>query len=291
MVVDVKVHLVMCDALPPEGLLAGACACHRHAKHAHHCGTLHPPEPAGLSSTNGVCHDAPLPVSGSRQGDQRVLPGHHVPDLHRITHRVDVGVRGAHAVIHLDTAPSTQLQACCLGQSGFGAHTNDQHDQVCLVLGPRGSGHQQAAACRVLLKARHSVPQVQRHALLAQVVVQGLHHLGVKGGHHLGQHLHQTGLDAQVHQVLHHLQTNEAAPYHHGSLDIVLLDPGLDCTRVRDGLHAEDAGQVKAGQRGPDGRGPWGQHKLVIGVLLLFTTLEVLRCHCLGLAVNRNDLC
>lgn len=46
-------------------------------------------------------------------------------DLHRVPHRPDAGVAGAHALVHFDAAPRAELQARRLGQRRLGADAND----------------------------------------------------------------------------------------------------------------------------------------------------------------------
>lgn len=63
--------------------------------------------------------------------------------------------------------------------------TTHQNDQVGIVGLASLRLHNQPLAVGSLLEARHAIPQVQLHALGAQVSMEGLHHLGVKGGHDL----------------------------------------------------------------------------------------------------------
>mmetsp|Transcript_20799 Transcript_20799/g.52881 ORF Transcript_20799/g.52881 Transcript_20799/m.52881 type:complete len:599 (+) Transcript_20799:115-1911(+) len=289
-VVGVRVHLLVLDARALERLLAPAGGRHGHAEHAHHRGALHAAELELLAAHDDVGRNAALPVGGASQGHQRLLPSDPVLDLHSVAHCQDVGVAGAHAVVHSDTSARAQRQASRLGQPRLWPHTDHQHHHVPGVRLASRSLDQQALAPRALLKAGHPVTQVQLHALPLEVGVHQRSHLNVQGSHDLRPSLHQGHCDTPVSQVLRHLETDEAAAHHHGALDARGLDVLAHSTRVRDGLHGKDTGQVHTRQGGLDGSRARGQHQLVVAVSLLLACLEVLGHHRLGLTVDGDDL-
>ncbi len=87
-------------------------------------------------------------------------------------------------------------------------------------------------------------------------------HLGVEGWEHLRGSLHDGDVDALAHQVLGHLQADEASPDNHGRFgcdaDVAGQAGGV--------LHgAQCAGAVIAGDGRAHGSGAHAQHELVVG--------------------------
>ncbi|MNV40482.1 hypothetical protein D3C71_1320920 [compost metagenome] len=103
----------------------------------------------GLGSAQHVVGgDPPLPVGGARQRDQHGLAGDEVGLLHRIPHRVDEGIRGAHAGIHLDAAARAQFQPRLGGEQGLGLDAYGQDQQAGVEVRAVIEGQAQAARHR-----------------------------------------------------------------------------------------------------------------------------------------------
>jgi hypothetical protein len=89
-------------------------------------------------------------------------------------------------------------------------------------------------------------------------------HLGIQGRHHLRLQLHQRHLQTATHQVLRHLQADEAAADHRGAgraRECLADAPG-----VGDGAYDVDAGQVDSGKRRADGPRTRREQQRVVGL-------------------------
>ena len=63
-----------------------------------------------IAATDIVSGNASLLVGGSRQRNQRFLPGHEMGDLYGIAHSVDIRHGGFHPFVDSDAATNTKLK-------------------------------------------------------------------------------------------------------------------------------------------------------------------------------------
>ena len=92
-------------------------------------------------------------------------------------------------------------------------------------------------------------------------------HLGVVGVRHdLVGGVDDRDGEAARGEVLGHLEADEAGAHDDGRPAAVRLDVGADALGVVGGAHAEYAGEVRARDRGHEGRGARGDDELVVGL-------------------------
>ncbi len=96
----------------------------------------------------------------------------------------------------------------------------------------------------------------------------GGRHFPVQGRQHLVLQLDNRGGNALTHEVLDQLQADEPGPDDDGLLD-ALVHAGLDAVHVLQVAQREDAGQVDAGHRGPQGRCPGCEDQFVVALLVI----------------------
>ena len=97
---------------------------------------------AGPGTRLGQYQNEPMPTSAP---PPPLLPAHL--DLHRVSHRIDVWVRGAHVVVHLDAAARPQLQPRALGQPHLGPHANHLQGRAGRTRVLRAKLAQRASCC------------------------------------------------------------------------------------------------------------------------------------------------
>lgn len=99
------------------------------------------------------------------------------------------------------------------------------------------------------------------------------------------------GGERRVVRCAPHLEAREPAADDHGVLRSAGLDEAAHVVGVGNGAEAEHAGQVDAGQRGPDWGGAGGEEQLVVGLAALFAGPDIPHGEPLRVAVNVGGLC
>ena len=268
--VDVDL-LVVRVAEPAERLLADAGPGGRAPEQSHDRRALGAAEPC-VAPRDDVGRDPPLPVGRSGQRYERLLAGHEVPDLHGVADGEDVGVAGVHLVVHENAAPTADREPGAPREGGLRAHADTEHHDV---RGDDGAGlgeHLERGA-RGLPEPDHVVVQHDADAVALDVPLDVARHLGIHGRHQLRSALDQRHRQAEMDQVLRHLEADEAAADHDGTprrhdrlepgvgvqargVRVVPFEPLPDRLDVGHGPDAEDARQVDARQVGRTGAAP-----------------------------------
>ena len=188
-------------------------------------------------------------------------------------------------LVDLDAAGGADVQPGLPGQLGLGGHADGQHHR------PGGDGAAGGEGDLVGLDGLQAVGDDELHSVVAQLLVEHLDHVVVKGGHDLVGGLHQGHVLAGVDQVFGHLQADEAAAHHGHVLYAVGVDitlDGGDIHHVADGEHLLAVG---AGDGpGHDGAGPRGEDQHVIALGVGGAVGPVLHRHRLGRAVDGDHL-
>ena len=255
-------------------------------KHLDDRTALRPPIPA-VAAADVVRRNAPLPVGGTGQRNQRVLPGDGVLHLHRVAHGVNVGNRGLHAVVDHNAALDAQRQPGLSGKGGIRGDPDGQHHHVGVER--RFVLQQHVHAAVLLHKALHRMAQRQPDAMPAHLGVEKRRHVRVKGIHQLSGTLDDGDLQPQRPQVFRQLQPDEAAARQHGGFGVVLGDVVLDAQGVLHGAQGEQLVQPHAGQPGLGGSGAGGQQQLVIGFLKGLAGFQIGHRDRLAVRVQRGD--
>ena len=159
---------------------------------------------------------AARPVGGTRQGQAHAGPGHPEGVFGGVTHRVDVRVGGAHPVIRGDAAAGPDGQASVLCQADVGPHADTQQDEVGRQV--RAIGETDASDRSIpLLDGRQAAAQLQAQAVILELAVQWLSHLGVQQRHDLRLHLDERHLEPAAVELLGGLQAHVAATHDDGA--------------------------------------------------------------------------
>ncbi|MNS89561.1 hypothetical protein D3C72_1235780 [compost metagenome] len=269
-----------------QSLLVEACAGHRQIEQLADGGALR--FLVGLGSAQHVVGgDAPLPVGRARQRDQHSFAGDEVGLLHRIPHRVDEGIRGAHASIHLDAAARTQFQPRLGGEQGLRLDAYGQDQQAGVEVraviegqaqaGTAGDRYGRGLLCRQLqtLDGRETGAQTQIDPLFPDTGMEHVGHLFIHRRHHLIGELQQGDLQLALVQRLHHLQPDKAAADHGDMARLVMVQSRQDAIHVRNVAQGVHARAVDAGERRTNGHRPRAQQQHIVGLALLFTGLQV----------------
>ena len=131
----------------------------------------------------------------------------------------------------------------------------------------------------------------QLDAVVVQLLVERLNHVVVVGRKDLVGALDHRDALARAHEVLRHLDADEASADHGDTLDVRSVDVGLERADVSDVAHAEDVLPVDARDgAGHDGGCPGGEDKLVVGLVVGLARREVAHGHGMGLAVDGDGL-
>ena len=83
-----------------------------------------------IAATDIVSGNASLLVGGSRQRNQRFLPGYKMGDLYGIAHSIDVRHGGFHPLVDSDAAPDAQLKSGLFCQMGVRRDADGQQHHV-----------------------------------------------------------------------------------------------------------------------------------------------------------------
>ena len=164
-----------------------------------------------VTTANYIGHNATLPVRRPGQRDEAPLAGDEVLHFDGITDGENIGITGVHLIIHADAAALPDFQSGYFRQSGIGTNAQGENHNVGRV-GFSGLGLDIDLSSRCLLESRYAVVERQMHAVPLQVGFDHMCVFGVEHGQYLVEHLDQRDLEAAVHQVLDHLQADEAPP-------------------------------------------------------------------------------
>ena len=106
------------------------------------------PRKSRVPPSDHVGRDAALPVRRPRQRDEALLAGDAVRLLDRVAHGEDVGVAGAHLIVHDDAAALADLDAGHLGERGLGLHPDaEDHDVRRVHVAGIGQDLERSVAC------------------------------------------------------------------------------------------------------------------------------------------------
>jgi len=200
-----------------------------------------------------------------RAGDDRDVLGH-------VTHRPHVGDGGAHRVVHRDRARGSEFHAELLRQVHDRAHPHRHDDDV----GRNGLVPKPHPGDRLAtLDGGDLGAQPHVHAVTPQLLLDKRGHVRVERGHHLRELLDERDRDPASHELLGHLQSDEAGTDDDGAAHRPPVQPSPDRLGVPDGAHREDAVRLDARQRRHDGAGAGGEHEHVPVVGGLLPRVEV----------------
>ena len=222
------------------------------------------------------------------QGQAAGLPGLGIEGLHRVAHRVNIRIRGLHPLVDLDAAGLADLQPRILGKARLRCYA-DGHDH-CVG--------RQSELLAVLdggdvsvLNGRQGAVHAQADAMVIQLLLQGLHHVVVKGCQDLAHALHHGHVLVGQTQVLRRFDADEPAAYDHHVLHIFPIQARLDPHHVADIPHGEHVVPLDAPDApGHNGGRAGGQHQLVIALRKGFPGLCIPHRHAFGHPVNGSDL-
>ena len=163
-------------------------------------------------------------------------------------------VRGAHLLVHHDPAARTQRESRVTRQTDLGPDTQrEDHEigrQACAAL-----RHDDETPVGIRLESQQAVAQVQLDALIGQVLRHRRRHLRIERRHNLRQLFDNRHGQLTAHEVLGHLEPDEAAAHYDRAPGPPLLDPRTDSPRVGNAPQREHAWKRHAGERRPDRRG------------------------------------
>ncbi len=261
----VQVHdAVVRDARPPQALLARTGGAHRQPHDADDRRALHSPE-TRAATRNRLGRDAPLPVGGPRERKDDLLTHDHVAHLDHVTHCVDRWVARAHPIVDGDPAPLAHDEAGRLRELPFGSHADGEDHQV--GLDPAAGVGDDDEALALTLDPAHPLAEAKRDPARPQVLRDRHGHLGVERGHHLRQLLDDRHSQPAVHEVLGHLETDEAPADDDRLAARSVREPRANPARVGDRADHEDAGQVDPRRVGANRRRAGGEDEDVVGLL------------------------
>ena len=247
-----------------------------------------------------------LAVRRARERDVRLRAGDPVPHLDGVAHREDVGDAGAHLVVDDDAAALADRQPRGPGQPDLRPDA-DAHDHDVGRDRLAGLGEHLERRARALAEAGHVLAQRQPDAVARHVELDVVGHLRVHRRHELGAALDERHVEAEVGEVLGHLEPDEAAaddgrpPRGDDGLVPrvgveprrfwgVALQPLADGVDVGHGAHDEDPGQVDAGEGRPDGTRTGRQDQLVVRLDGQLAGGDVAELHGLRLGRDRDGL-
>ena len=134
-----------------------------------------------------VGRDAALLVRRARERDVARRARHEVGDLHRVPHRVNVGIGGTHVGIDDNRAARVDRKPRLLRKTAVGAYPDRQQHEVGVQDAPlEGDGH---AAVRRGGKGLHAVLQQQAHPLGGKVALDEAGHVVVERADHMVRQL------------------------------------------------------------------------------------------------------
>ena len=139
-------------------------------------------------------------------------------------------VVGAHMVIDNNAAALIERQSRVLRERAVRAHADRKNDQV----GIHGLSALQlhGDVVSVVLERRHTVAEIERHAVLTDILMQELRHFKVDRSHHLICCFDQADPQARVAQVFRHFQPDKAASDDCGGFRLAVLHHRAYLVRV-----------------------------------------------------------
>ena len=279
------VHLRVRQAQPRERPLRGAGHSRRQVEHLHDSGALGR-RVRGLTTRDDVGRDPALAVRRTGQGHDDRLAGDGVDDLHRVADGEDVGIGGAHALVHEHGAPVGQLEPRGAGERGLRSDADREDDQVGGdLLGSEVDDH---PAIRIG-EADGRRGQQDADPLGPHVRLEMVRHLGVEHGHDLVERLDEGDLQPAMGERLDHLDADVAAADDDRRARVILeqLD---DAVHVRDAAQRADARVVDAGDRGAQGRRAGREDERVVRLGVHLAGASLADRDLLGVAVDREHL-
>ena len=235
-----------------------------------------------------VRHDAALLVGGACQRDHGASAGVEVEDFDDVADREDVGVFRLHVVVDEDAAPRIERQVGVFRDAAVRADTDGEDDEFGLY--GRAALQRRDDGVAFVFKRGDRVAEFEADALVADLAVEHLRHLEVKGCHDLVHRLEDGDVDAGFLQVFSHFEADEPAADHDGRFDLLFVDHGAEQIGVRDGPEGMDPRGVDARDRWPQGRRSGRKDQFVVAFRVIFVRIAVVDRDGLVHAVDRRDL-
>ena len=131
-----------------------------------------------VAAADIVSGNASLLVGGSRQRNQRFLPGYKMGDLYGIAHSIDVRHGGFHPLVDSDAAPDAQLKSGLFCQMGVRRDADGQQHHVGAQ---RLTTLQQSQhGISVLSESGDGFPQPESHAVSAHFRMDKARHVRIQ---------------------------------------------------------------------------------------------------------------
>ncbi len=232
MVAGMEIDPLVREPRALENLLRSPRAGGGHREDAADRGALDTPKRAPAAADDLGGHP-PLPVRGARQGHDAPGARDDIARLDGIAHGPDMRIVRLHALVDPDAAAFAERDAGGGGQARLGSDADREDDDVGGNPRSRCGRHDDLPVRG--LEAGDGIAQLELDPVLGEVIVQGLGHLRVERGHHLGHRLHDGHGDPSLHEVLGHLEPDEAATDDDGGPDVMLVDPRANPAAVGDG--------------------------------------------------------
>ena len=216
------------------------------------------------------------------------LTRQRVHRLHRIPHRINVGVGSLHKFVDFDAAQLTDFETGIHGQRGkrFHAHTHQHH----VSLKHLAAQKLNLRCIAILNEGGNAVIHDQTHAVASHFLLHFSRHLPIHRRQNLRGFLHQRDLTTRMHQIFGHLHSNKTGTYHdYTSRFGQTIQIGTDSIGVVHIAERENVGRINAWNRRLDSGSTRGQHKLVVRFLIRLTRFQIHTSYFLMHFVDRSN--
>ena len=163
-----------------------------------------------------------------------------------VAHGIDIGGGGAQEGVDANAA-LTKFETGRGSQLCFGAYADGEEHQVGREARAVVEVHTEAVVGAV--EMRHTLLQIQFHALLEEFTVDKRGHREVQRCHHLIGGFDHGDVQPGLVEIFGHFQSDESAAHDDGGRNVGAIDIGLDAVGVLDRAERENALVFNTGQR------------------------------------------
>ena len=246
------------------------------------------PVEVDLLAQHGVRGEAALLVGGGAEGDIVQPARDGVIEGGAVAGSIDVGDICLHGVGDDDGAVFELFEPGVREHIRVRADADGEHDHIHVVGAQRRDDAPGDSA--LALYAADGLAEVELHAVLAEVILQGLLEELVVAAHDVGHGLEEQGLSAAQGDGLSHFHADEAAADYGDALGLVLEEGGLDGLGLGDSLEDVDALELPALNGRDDGAAAGCDEELIVALDELLAGLEVFDVHGFCIEVHGGDL-